>query len=116
MIGEPPACVGSNHVPGCDHFKRFDPEPLASFSPPPLDELRPRPTLVHDHPSTAIIHAYDGLSLRVDVRVTRRGRAKCRFCRRKRVLFALTAFSADQPVGYGTAMCLGCAGLRPKGA
>lgn len=84
MLTDELRCVGSVHVPGCVHT-----------SPPP-----------------APLEIVPGLSIRMDVGVSRRGRGRCPVCKLRRVLFSLSAFAADQPIGYGEAKCLPCAGLR----
>ena len=52
------------------------------------------------------------LELNIRVQLDRRRRAKCPVCGHRRILFALTAYAVDQPIGYGSAKCLADAGLR----
>ncbi len=52
------------------------------------------------------------LTIAIEVVTTRLSRRRCTSCRRRRVLFALTAYGQDQPVGYGRALCAACAGFR----
>lgn len=54
------------------------------------------------------------LAMNLDVSVVRVGRRRCPVCRRPRVLFRLTAFAENQPVGYGDSRCGPCAGLRGR--
>lgn len=64
-------------------------------------------------PATATATPVQGeLSLDLEIRVNRVGRRKCPSCGRTRVLVGLGAWAADQPVGYGEALCYDCAGIR----
>lgn len=104
LDGDRLVCSGSNHVPGCDHF------------PPEVIEQLEETIRLQDE--AAVSHVVElpprrGLTLTVDVSIARAGRRKCPICGRKRRLVKLSAFSADQPVGYGEARCLECAELRP---
>lgn len=102
-------CADNNHVPGCEHFtvpiEAIEAATGVAILPP-----EPDPLPAHQQRVAEALAA--GLSIRVDVQVTRVGRKRCPRCRMLRVLFAQTAFSADQPVGYGIAMCGQCAGFR----
>lgn len=93
VLADPPTCRGSNHVPGCEHFAELRSGPPEAF--------------------LGVDIAREGLDMSIDVGITRRGRRRCPRCGRKRQLFSLSAFASDQPVGYGVARCLSCAGLRP---
>lgn len=76
-------------------------------------------TLVRPEPALGKVHVWppDRLSLDLKVVLTRRKRGTCPVCLRRRVLFAIDAFSPSQPVGFGVAMCLECGGLRqPRAA
>lgn len=56
------------------------------------------------------------LAVTFRVELSRLKRRKCPVCRRLRVLYALTAFAPAQPIGYGEAKCLECAGIRRRAA
>lgn len=53
-----------------------------------------------------------GLAIDFHVQLNRQRRAKCPVCGHRRVLFALAAYAADSPIGYGIAKCLADAGIR----
>jgi len=117
---EPLRCVGNVHVPGCEHTSPLRPEDVSTVVGNPAAFIPRRIALgmvgiEPDPPIAAFaIQQRDGLTLVLDVNLTRRGRAKCPVCHRRRQLLRLTAFSAAQPVGYGESRCLECAGLRQR--
>ena len=104
-------CAGSNHVPGhdpgCDRY--VDHEPIAWTRDSSSDVLA---GLLANSTVTAILPS--GLELQLSVNVVRVGRRRCPRCRRVRVVHRLTAFSDDQPVGYGRSLCAECAGWRVR--
>jgi len=52
------------------------------------------------------------VKINFEVNLTRLARAKCPVCGRRRVLYRLTAFGNEHPVGHGESACATCAGLR----
>lgn len=118
-VDDPPLpCIGSVHVPDCEHFPDLAARMRAAGQPEAdietvyaqLEEtarLQDEAQVVH-----VIEEPRRGLTLTIDVSIARRGRRRCPVCRLRRELFSITAFAKDQPIGYGEARCLECAGLR----
>lgn len=122
-VDDPPIpCVGSVHVPGCAHLGPLPGitnglAPADAMARPSYDEIvaRARSEGMLEAMAQMAFHTPEpSLDLVLRVRVTRRGRHRCPGCGKVRQLLALTAFSDDQPVGYGTALCRACADLRPS--
>ena len=79
--------------------------------------MEPAPGTANPARSWSVVAYLQGpsLKLRLEVGIARIGRRKCPSCGRLRRLVALTAFGEDQPIGYGEARCLDCAGIRRRG-
>lgn len=111
-VDDPPLpCIGSVHVPGCVHTGAVPPRrlPHLALAKPILEgPLAP----AAGYAEQIAVAGLRELALTLTIAISRRGRRRCPSCRLRRELFAITAFAADQPVGYGEARCLECAGLR----